>query len=39
MLNIPILVKSAIFELNVAEITKFAFNCFNRSCLQMTKQK
>lgn len=39
MLNIPILIKSAIFELNVAEITKFAFNYFNRSCLQMTRQK
>ena len=39
MLNIPILIKSAIFELNVAEITEFAFNYFNRSCLQMTRQK
>lgn len=39
VLNIPILIKSAIFELNVVEITEFAFNYFNRSCLQMTRQK
>lgn len=39
MLNIPILIKPAIFELNVLEITEFAFNYFNRSCLQMTRQK
>lgn len=39
VLNIPILIKSAIFELNVAEITEFAFNYFNRACLWMNRQK